>query len=462
MSVFPIEELLKQTPRPRIHFIGIGGVHMSAMAKLLFTKGLPITGNDREESDNVLHLRSIGIPVEVGHEGRFVEGADIIVRNAAIHDASPDMVRARELGLPIYERPEVLGALMKDAEDRFCIAGTHGKSTTTAMCSRIAELSGLDPTVFCGAKIPETGVAYRFGAQKAFIAESCEYFDSFLSFYPTYAVILNVEPDHLDYFSDIHQIRSSFKRFASLVPEDRGVVIANGDDLEIRKFLSDIDRKVIYFGFEEDNDYRAVNCESRQGGFSFDVEKDGSFLTSLELAIPGRHHGMDALAALAMTHTYGLELSVIVEALESFHGAKRRFEKIGCFHGADVVDDFAHHPTELMANLVSAKTLGYNRIICVYQPHTYSRTEALYQEFAKALSEADMPILVPIYPAREENIHHISSALIADHMEKPCKVLGSMGEAEELLKKIARPGDLIMTTGAGDIFKLGYRLIKSV
>jgi len=462
MQTFPIEEFLNRSPRPRIHFIGIGGVHISAMAELLHIKGLPVTGNDREEGDNVLHLRSIGIPVKVGHEGRYVEDADIIVRNAAIHDSSPDIVRARELGLPIYERPEVLGALMKDSEDRFCIAGTHGKSTTTAMCSRIAELAGLDPTVFCGARIPETGVAYRFGADKTFIAESCEYFDSFLSFYPTYAVILNVEPDHLDYFSDIHQIRASFKRFASLVPEKTGVVIANGDDPEIRSMLSDVNRKVIYFGFEEGNDYRAVNCRSNQGGFSFDVEKNGLKLTSVELTVPGRHHGMDALAALALTHSYGVEPSVIAEALESFRGAKRRFEKIGCFHGADVVDDFAHHPTELMANLVSAKTLGYSRIICVYQPHTYSRTEALYPEFAKALSEADLPILVPIYPAREENIHHISSALIADHMEKPCRVLNSMAEAEALLKKIARPGDLIMTTGAGDIFKLGYSLIKNV
>ena len=198
MAIFPLEELASRLPRPRIHFIGIGGVHMSAMAELLFLRGFSVTGNDREESDNVRHLNSIGVHCHIGHKPEYVENADIIIRNAAIHDASPDIVHARELGLPIYERPEVLGALMKDAGKRVCIAGTHGKSTTTAMCSEIAYEAGLDPTVFCGARIPETGVAYRFGKYDLFIAEACEYCDSFLSFYPTHADILHIEPAHLD------------------------------------------------------------------------------------------------------------------------------------------------------------------------------------------------------------------------------------------------------------------------
>ena len=363
------------------------------------------------------------------------------------------------MGLPIYERPEVLGALMKDAGKRICVAGTHGKSTTTAMCSEIAYEAGLDPTVFCGARIPETGVAYRFGKNDLFIAESCEYFDSFLSFYPTHAVILNIEPDHLDYFSDIHAIRASFKRFASLVPED-GVVVANGDDPEIRKLLSDLDRPILWTGFEDGNDYQAVNVVSEKGNFSFDILVNGEKEAHIDLAVPGKHVVQDALAAYAVSLASGIESESIVASLERFMGAKRRFERIGSFNGADVVDDFAHHPTELAATLNAAKALGYDRVICVYQPHTYTRTIALYKEFAKALAIADLPILAPIYPAREENVHHISSALIGDEM-KDCAVYDSVEEIEAFVRSTAKKGDLIVTAGAGDIYKLGYRLVKA-
>ena len=459
MAIFPIEALASMSPRPRIHFIGIGGVHMSAMAELLFLRGFPVTGNDREESDNVRHLNSVGVKCMVGHKPEYVEGADIIIRNAAIHDTSPDIIRARELGLPIYERPEVLGALMKDAGKRICIAGTHGKSTTTAMCSEIAYEAGIDPTVFCGARIPETGVAYRFGKNDLFIAESCEYCDSFLSFYPTHAVILNIEPDHLDYFSDIHAIRASFKRFASLVPED-GAVVANGDDPEIRKLLSDLGRPVIWTGYEDGNDYQAVNIVSEKGNFSFDILVRGEKEAHVDLAVPGKHVVQDALAAYAVSRAAGIASESIVLSLERFMGAKRRFERIGSFNGADVVDDFAHHPTELAATLNAAKALGYERVICVYQPHTYTRTLALYKEFAQALAIADLPILAPIYPAREENVHHISSTLIGDEMQS-CTVYDSVEAIEDYVRAIAKKGDLIVTAGAGDIYKLGYRLVKA-
>ena len=458
MAIFPIEELASQPHRPRIHFIGIGGVHMSAMAELLFLRGFPVTGNDREESDNVRHLMSIGVKCFIGHKPEYVEGADIIVRNAAIRDTSPDMVRARELGLPVYERPEVLGAIMKNAGKRVCIAGTHGKSTTTAMCSEIAYEAGLDPTVFCGARIPETGVAYRFGRNDLFIAESCEYFDSFLSFYPTHAVILNIEPDHLDYFSDIHAIRASFKRFASLVPAD-GTVVANGDDPAIRELLADINRPIIWTGYNDGNDYQAVNVVSVQGNFAFDVLHNGQPETHIALSVPGRHVVQDALAAYAVSRACGVAVTAVTASLERFAGAKRRFERIGSFHGADVVDDFAHHPTELAANLNAAKALGYERVICVFQPHTYTRTIALYKEFAKALAIADLPILAPIYPAREENVHNISSALIGNEMAS-CAVYESVEDIEAYLRIIAKKGDLILTAGAGDIYKLGYRLVK--
>ena len=457
MQEFPLEELEKLEKRPHLHFIGIGGVHMSAIAELLFRRGFPVTGNDRDESDNVLHLRSIGVDVRIGHKPEYVEGADIVVRNAAIHESSPDLARARELGLPVYERQEVLGALMRGADKRVCIAGTHGKSTTTAMCARIASDQKTDPTVFCGAKIPETGIAYRFGGNGLFIAESCEYCDAFLSFYPTHAVILNVEPDHLDYFSGIDQIRDSFRRFASLAPET-GAVIANGDDPAIRALLKDVKAPVITVGWGKNNDYYPENARTENGCYAFDVMHGGEKEAYIALSVPGRHNVTNALAAYAVSAACGLEKEAIARSLSGFAGTKRRFEKIGSFDGVDVIDDFAHHPTELAATISAAGDLAYDRVICVYQPHTYSRTEALYRDFAAALQKADVALLAPIYAAREINEHNISSHMIGDLVEG-AEVLSSFDEIEARVREIAKPGDLVMTVGAGDIYKVGYRLI---
>ena len=460
MPIFPLEELRAMSPQPRIHFIGIGGVHMSAMAELLSTRGFPVTGNDKNESDNVAHLRQVGVHVDIGHLPEYVRGADIVVRNAAIHDDSPDVMEARALGLPIYERPEVLGALMKDSRVRVCVSGTHGKTTTTAMCAGIAVEANTDPTIFCGGKLPEINSAFRFGGKDVFIAEACEYCDSFLSFYPTHGVILNVEEDHLDYFKDIHQIRDSFRRFADLVPVDGGVTAAFGDDESIREFLIGVEKKIVYFGFHAENDYIAANVTEKLGYYSFDVVHDREILCHINLAVPGKHAVIDALAAFTISVAYGVEPEVAARALEKFHGAKRRFEKVGTFKGIQVVDDFAHHPGELKTTLDAARRMGYDRVICLFQPHTYTRTEALYKDFAKELSAADVAILAPIYPAREENIHNISSALIGNEMES-CLLPASMEEAEDWIRREAREGDLILTVGAGDIFKVAYSLIKN-
>ena len=458
MAIFPLDRLQAERPLPRLHFIGIGGVHMSAYAELLFRRGFPVSGNDRDESDNVRHLRSVGIDVVIGHKPEYVEKADVVIRNAAIRDGSPDVLRARELGIPVYERQEVLGALMKGAEKRVCIAGTHGKSTTTAMCARAASDAGADPTVFCGAAIPETGAAYRFGGNGLFIAEACEYCDAFLSFYPTHAVILNVEPDHLDYFSGIDQIRDSFRRFASLVPDD-GCVVANGDDAAIRDLLKKTGKPAITVGFGENNDYYPGDCRLTGSAYDFDVMHGGEAEAHISLSVSGKHNVTNALAAYAVLADCGLEREGIAASLSAFAGTKRRFEKIGSFDGVDVIDDFAHHPTELSATLEAAGELSYNRVICVYQPHTYTRTEALYREFAAVLKKADNVILAPVYAAREVNEHGISSDLIGDLVEG-AQSLSSFDEIEEEVRRIARPGDLVVTVGAGDIYKLAYRLAE--
>lgn len=459
MPSFPIEEYLAAYPRPVIHFIGIGGVSMSAIAELLYIKGFRVSGNDRDESDNTSHLRDIGIDIKIGHDPEYVHGSDIIIRNAAIKDSSPDMAEAYRLGIPVFERPDVLGALMRSSESCFCISGTHGKSTTTAMCSKIAVDAGIDPTIFCGAKLPDTGIAYRFGSEKLFIAEACEYCDSFLSFFPTHAVILNIEPDHLDYFSGIDQIRTSFRKFASMVPSG-GLVAANGDDPEIRKLLSGINRNIRWFGFDSSNDYYPADLTENGGYYSFTVMHGSSPVCGISLSVPGMHNAADALAAAALCDSYGISREVIGSSLSAFGGAKRRFQNIGSYNGAPVIDDFAHHPTELAAVLRTAKTLGFDRVVCIFQPHTYSRTIALKDDFISALSIADVPLLAPIYSAREINEHNISSHLIGDEISG-CHVFDSFDEILPYVKNVICKGDIVLTVGAGDIFKIGRELASA-
>jgi len=445
-------------PGRRCHLIGIGGVSMSPLAEVLQNMGLVVTGSDIAESAAVLHLRELGIPVAVGHAPENIRGAEFIIRTAAAHDDNPEVAAARNTGIPVFERAQAWGYIMRSYPNALCIAGTHGKTTTTSMATHILMAAQADPTVMIGGTLPLLHAGHRVGKGNTIVLESCEYYDSFLSFSPTVAVILNVDADHLDYFHDLEDVKASFRSFAELVPAD-GHVIANRDDRNSMDALAGIDRSVTTFGFSPEADVQAADLKISGGKSEFDVLCRGSFYTHVRLQVPGRHNVLNALAASAAAHVLGLPGSAVTEGLAGFTGAGRRFEYKGVCSGADVYDDYAHHPGELKSLLDTATELGYDRIILAFQPHTYSRTKALFDDFAAQLARADLPLLADIYAARETNTIGISSRDLADAVPG-ARYCASFDEMERVLRSLAKPGDLILTVGAGDIYKVGEAIVE--
>ena len=442
----------------RTHLVGIGGVSMAPLAEVLRGLGVHVTGSDMREGAAVAHLRTLGIPVTIGHLAGSVKGADCVIRTAAVHDDNPEITAARSAGIPVFERAQAWGALMRRYRNALCVAGTHGKTTTTSMCTHIIMAAGMDPTVMIGGTLPLLGAGHRVGQGDTIIAESCEYCNSFLSFCPTVAVILNIEEDHLDFFKDLADIQLSFRAFAELVPAQGGTVIANGDDANTMEALADLDRDLVTFGLKG-GDVSAANLSWERGLPSFDVMRDGVRFAHVKLNVPGIHNVKNALAAAAAAITLGVPAAAVEEGLSSFRGTGRRFEYKGRFHGADVYDDYAHHPSEVAALLSAAESLGYQRILCAFQPHTYTRTAALFDRFVEELKEADVVLLAEIYAARERNTIGVSARDLA------AKVPGSifcpaLEEVTARLRELARPGDLILTVGAGDIFRAGEALLS--
>ena len=331
---------------------------MSPLAEVLHGAGVRITGSDAHESGAVEHLRALGVPVTIGHLPESVEGADCVIRTAAVHDDNPEIAAARRLGIPVFERAQAWGAIMRHYHNALCVAGTHGKTTTTSMCTHIFLAAGLDPTVMIGGTLPAIGSGYRVGKGETIILESCEYCNSFLSFFPTVAVILNVDADHLDFFKDLEDVEHSFRRFAELVPADTGVVVADRDDQNTMETLAGLERPLITFGLEE-GDVHAAGLEWVNGFPSFDIVFRGEKVTRVELQVPGEHNVRNALAAAAAALALRVPVRGIREGLGAFRGAGRRFEHKGTYRGAQVYDDYAHHPEELRALLTMAQSLGY-------------------------------------------------------------------------------------------------------
>ncbi len=444
-------------PGKRAHLVGIGGVSMSPLAEVLHGAGVTVTGSDLHESDTVLRLRTLGIPVVLGHHPESVQGADCVIRTAAVHDDNPEIAAARRAGIPVFERAQAWGALMRHYPNALCISGTHGKTTTTSMCTHIFLAAGRDPSVMIGGTLPLLGAGHRVGQGDTIILESCEYCNSFLSFFPTVAVILNVDADHLDFFGTLDNVKHSFRAFAQLVPSN-GHVVANRDDANTMDALKDLDREVLTFGLEE-GDVHAANLTWEGGYGSFDVILREELYTHVKLGVPGVHNVRNALAACAASSCLNVPGSAAREGLESFHGAGRRLEKKGEYHGAAVYDDYAHHPEELRALLTTVHTLGFNRVICAFQPHTYSRTHNLFRDFVEVLHIPDIAVLMEIYPAREVNTLGISSRDLA--REIPGSIYcATMEEVTETLKQLAQPGDLLLTVGAGDIYLAGEALLR--
>ena len=441
-----------------IHLVGIGGVSMSALAELLMHLGARVTGSDRAQTAVTDKLTGLGAVITYAHLPENVEGASLVIRTAAVHDDNPEIQRARELDVPVIERAQAWGWIMKNYEQAVCIAGTHGKTTTTSMMTLIGMEAGIDPTVMVGSDLPAIGGTLRIGAHDCFVAESCEYTNSFLSFHPTVAVVLNVEEDHLDFFKDIDDIVHSFHEFCALTPEN-GLVVVNHDSANAMRAAEGLDRTVRTFGESAEADVYPANIQNNQGYYEFDAMVGGTCYSHIELSVPGHHNMLNALACCAVCSWLGIDGKAVAAGLKAFTGSSRRFQLTGFTEkNIRVVDDYAHHPTEMRATLNAAREMGYKRVICVFQPHTYTRTAALFDDFVEALKLCDKAILADIYAAREQNTIGISSKDLADKIPD-AEYYPSFDEIEERLLEIAKPGDLILTMGAGDVYKIGEYLV---
>lgn len=446
------------SPGRKGHLIGIGGVSMSSLAEVLNGMGLNITGSDMNESSNVLNLRKKGIPVAIGHNAENItDDVEFVVRTAAVHDENPEIQAAHAKGIPVFERTQAWGAISKDYDNALCICGTHGKTTTTSMCTHIMMAADKDPTVMIGGTLPLLKAGHRVGHGNTIIMEACEYYNSFLSLHPTVAVMLNIEADHLDFFKDLDDVKHSFHEFAARVPE-YGYVVANHDDANTMDVVKDIEAKVITFGLHSDADVYAENIQFIGANSKFNIMYKGQLFTDVTLHVPGMHNVKNALAATAAAICLGVRPNAVKYGLAGFNGAGRRFEFKGKYNGADIYDDYAHHPGELKALLDAVETLGYKRTIVVFQPHTYSRTQALFSDFVEQLRRPDVCYLAEIFAAREKNTIGISSADIARELPNGL-FFADNAELEKSLRAAASPGDIILTVGAGDVYKIGERLV---
>lgn len=442
-------------PGKHIHLIGIGGVSMRPLGLVLRGMGIEISGSDMNSSVSTDELIAKGIQVYIGHSAKNVEGADCIIRTAAVHNDNPEIAFARAHGIPVFERAQAWGVIMRGYQNAVCVSGTHGKTTVTSMITQIFMEAQRDPTVMIGGTLPMLHAGHRVGKGDTIIMESCEYCNSFLNFFPTVAVINNIEADHLDFFKDLADIQASFRKFAELVPEG-GKIIANGDDKNTVQALNGMN--YLTFGIRPENDYHCENLSEDER--QFDVYFRDTLYCHVQLQVFGHHNVYNALAAAAVSHALGVDSSAVVRGLGTFHGAGRRLEYKGSCNGADVYDDYAHHPGELHALIQAAHCMGYQRLILAFQPHTYTRTKALFDDFVRELKCADHVVLAEIYAAREQNTIGISSKDLADQI--PGSVyFETLPEVAEYLRTIARPGDLIITVGAGDIYKAGEALIHS-
>ena len=440
------------TPGCHVHLVGIGGVSMRPLGLVLKGMGMQVTGSDMSASDGTRELEEKGIPVAIGHNAENIAGADCIIRTAAAHNDNPEIAAARASGIPVFERAQAWGEIMKSYKNAVCVSGTHGKTTTTSMLTHILMAADMDPTVMIGGYLPLLHASHRVGHGDTILLESCEYCDSFLNFFPTLAVVLNVEEDHLDYFKDLADIQKSFHQFAEMATFG---VVANGDDPHTVKAMEGIN--YVTFGLGEGNRIHAANmCPDWR---HFDVLCDGELYCHLDMGVLGRHNAMNALAAAAAAWMMGIPGQTVSEGLESFHGAGRRMEFKGQFNGADVYDDYAHHPDEVAATIAAVRNaMPDKRLVLAFQPHTYTRTSALFEDFVRELGKADVLVLAEIYAARERNTIGISSAHVAEKIPGAvyCETLP---EVTEYLRANVREGDVVITMGAGDIFRAGEALL---
>lgn len=447
-----------------IHFIGVGGISMSALAEICLNKGYKVSGSDSNESYLLDKLRSQGATIYIGHKKEHIsDDVDMVVYTAAVHDDNPELVAAREKNKLTMNRAAFLGQIMREYKNSIAVSGTHGKTSTTSMLSTIFEYADLDPTILVGGNLSVIGGNVKIGNSDNFITEACEYVDSFLNFNPKISIVLNIEEDHLDYFSGLDEIKASFNKFGKLLPKE-GFFIINGDDQNTNDILHEVKASVIKYGTDASNDVVIKNIEFNEYGYGvFELEYNGKNLGKFELSVPGVHNILNATAAIMAAFVSNIDIEVIRKNIAAYKGVGRRFEVKGKYNGALIVDDYAHHPTELKATLAAAKKIKKNNLWCIFQPHTYTRTKSLLNEFAEAFYSADKVIITDIYAAREADPGDIHSKDLVDKLYQnnvDVVYISSFDEITEYLRKHVSNDDLVITAGAGPIYKVAEALVQ--
>lgn len=445
------ENLLKT--RKHIHFIGIGGSGMFPMVQILHSEGFYITGSDNNETETTKIERKMGIPVTLGQAAENIEGADLIVYTAAIMSDNPELIAAKASGVPCLERSDMLGLLTRRYSKAVCVAGTHGKTTTSAMIAQTLLEGGFDPSAFIGGKVKALGGSGRAGKSDIFVVEACEFVDTFLKLSNDISVILNIDNDHLDYFGSIENSIKSFRKFAS---NSTGPVIVNGDDANTMKAVDGLDKEIITFGWSNKNDYYAADVRFLGGAKSgYTLMHHGKSICEIRLSIPGKHNILNSMACAAVCLYLGMNPEEMAEHIDKFPGAGRRFEILGEVNGVTIADDYAHHPTEIAATLKAAKEMDFHEVWAVFQPFTYSRTALLMDDFVTALSVADHVVMSEIMGSREKNTYNIYTRDLAEKI--PGSVwFNTFKEMADYTMSHAKPGDLVITLGCGDVYKCAY------
>ena len=447
-----------------VHFIGIGGISMSGLAEILIKEGFTVSGSDARQTPLTEQLEKNGAQIFYGQKAEnIIDGIDCVVYTAAISKTNAELMEAVARKIPMLTRAELLGQLMTNYDTPIAISGTHGKTTTTSMLSHVLLEGDLDPTISVGGILQAIGGNIRVGNSETFITEACEYTNSFLNFFPKISVILNIEEDHLDFFKDIEDIRNSFHKFALLLPED-GTLVINSDIDHYEDILEGLKCNVITYGTSKDSDYSAADTTyDEKGRVAFDLIKHGEKTDHIVLSVTGDHNVSNALASIAVSDLLDIPSEVLKKGLLSFTGTDRRFEYKGTLNGVTIIDDYAHHPTEIAATLTAAHHYPHKDLWCVFQPHTYTRTKAFFNEFAEALSHADHVVLADIYAARETDTLGMSSENLAKSIKAlgtDCHYFPSFEQIENFLKENCSSGDLLITMGAGDVVNIGEELLK--
>jgi len=462
------------TGKKHIHFIGIGGSGMYPLAQILHSQGFYLTGSDNNETETLDAVRKMGIPVFIGQRAENIEGADLIAYSAAIMADNPELVAAKASGVPVLERSDLLGIITSRYNNAICVSGTHGKTTATSMITQIMFTAGIDLSAYIGGKLPCIGGSGKAGSSDILVCESCEFVDTFLKLYPDIAVILNIDADHLDYFKTLDNIIKSFRKFAENASK---ALIINGDDKNTLKAVEGISGKdIISFGLNKNNDYYADNIQKLSGlETSFDVYRRGELMGSITLNVAGNHNILNALASVASADYVNVPFEDIAKGLNEFRGAGRRFEKLGCEKGITVVDDYAHHPTELEAVLSSAMDMNFNNVWAVFQPFTFSRTKILLDDFAKVLSIPDKTVLTDIMGSREKNTYGIFTRHLAEKIEGCIwfpqdetkewddeRKYFNFAQICDYVCDNAKEGDLVITLGCGDAYKIAKMILQKL